>query len=59
MLMMDFPSEAELQKWLDVEPYVVGEVWKDITIHKCNTRDPWQFNRPKEWFEGRGKYVSK
>ena len=53
MLMMDFPSEKEFQEWYDKEPYVTGEVWKDITIHKCNTRDPWQFNRPKEWFEAR------
>lgn len=52
-LMMDFESEEALQEWLDKEPYVVGDVWCDITIHKCNTRDPWQFNRSKEWFESR------
>ena len=52
ILMMSFENKRKLQEWLDVEPYVVGEVWKDITIHKCNTRDPWQFNRTKEWFEG-------
>jgi hypothetical protein len=28
-------------------------VWQDIEIIKCNTRDPWQFNRPKEFFESR------
>ena len=32
-------------------PYVMGEVWRDIQIHKSNTRDPWQFNRPEDWFE--------
>lgn len=53
MLMMDFDSEEALQEWLDIEPYVVGDVWRDITIHKCNTRDPWQFNRAKEWFEAK------
>ncbi|MBT6755761.1 MAG: hypothetical protein HN981_03330 [Candidatus Pacebacteria bacterium] len=51
MYLVDFPSEKELQEWLDNEPYVMGEVWKEITIHKSNTRDPWQFNRDKEWFE--------
>jgi uncharacterized protein YciI len=51
MYVMSFPSEKELQAYLDKEPYVVGEVWQDITIHKSNTRDPWQFNRPQEWFE--------
>lgn len=53
MLLMDFPSEKELHEWLDREPYVIGKVWEEIEIHKCNVRDPWQFNRPKEWFEDR------
>lgn len=53
MLMMDFPSEKELQEWLDTEPYKTGKVWEQVHIHKCKTRDPWQFNRPKEFFEGR------
>ena len=53
MLMMDFPSEKELQDWLDVEPYVTGKVWQTVEIHKCKTRDPWQFNRLKEFFETR------
>lgn len=55
MYVVDFPSEDALQEWLDCEPYVKGEVWKDITIHKSNTRDPWQFNRDKEWFEKRSQ----
>ncbi len=50
-LMMSFESKEQLQAWLDVEPYVVGDVWRDLTIHPCNTREPWQFNRSKEWFE--------
>ena len=55
ILIYDFKDEAELQAYLDWEPYVTGWVWKDIQIHKCNTRDPWQFNRPKEFFEERQK----
>ena len=53
MLVMDFPSEAELNAWLVREPYVTGKVWESVTIHKSSTRDPWQFNRPKEFFENR------
>jgi len=53
MILVDFPSEKELNEWLAEEPYVVGDVWRDITIHKSNTREPWQFNRPREWFEKR------
>lgn len=51
MYVMDFPSEEALQDYLKIEPYVVGDVWRELTIHKSNTRDPWQFNRPEEWFE--------
>jgi len=54
MYMVDFASENELNQWLEVEPYVVGDVWRELKIHKCNTRDPWQFNRPEEWFKSRG-----
>ncbi len=52
MILVKFPSEKELNEWLDTEPYVVDEVWKDLTVHKSNTREPWQFNRTQEWFEG-------
>ncbi|HSX40050.1 MAG TPA: YciI family protein [Candidatus Saccharimonadales bacterium] len=55
MLLMDFPSRKELQEWLDKEPYVTGEVWKSVEILKCNVRDPWQFNRPKEFYTERQK----
>lgn len=53
MIMVDFPSEKELNEWLEKESYVTGDVWRDVTVHKCNTRDPWQFNRDKDWFEKR------
>jgi len=51
MLLMDFVSEGALQEWLAKEPYVTGDVWRSIEIHKCNVRDPWQFSKPKEFFE--------
>jgi uncharacterized protein YciI len=47
-ILMNFPSEKELHEWLDNEPYKTGGVWQSIEILKCNVRDPWQFNRPKE-----------
>jgi len=53
MLLMDFSSEQELQGWLAKEPYMTGDVWKSVEIHKCNVREPWQFNRPKEFFDSR------
>jgi len=53
LYVVDFPSEKELQEWLDKEPYVVGKVWQSITVHKSNTREPWQFNRPKSFFQSK------
>lgn len=51
MYVMHWNSEAGFKEYMKREPYVVGEVWKDIQIHKSNTRDPWQFNRNEGWFE--------
>lgn len=50
---MDFPSRQELDAWLELEPYVVGNVWRHIEVHNCAVRDPWKFNRTKEFFENR------
>lgn len=55
MLLMDFPSKEEFQEWLDKEPYVTEKVWESVEILRCNVRDPWQFNRPKEFYEARQK----
>ena len=52
-LFMDFQDEVALNEWLAREPYVTGKVWQSITVYPCKTRDPWQFNRPKEFFEKR------
>ncbi len=51
LYVVSFKSERELNAWLEKEPYMVGEVWKEVTVHKSNTRDPWQFNRSEEWFK--------
>ena len=32
MLVLDFPSRVELDAWLDVEPYVTGDVWRQVEI---------------------------
>lgn len=53
MAVMDFPSEKELHEWLAREPYVTGNVWKTIEVMQCNVKNPWKFNRPKEFFEER------
>ncbi len=50
---VNFSSEKEFQEYMDKEPYVTGDVWRDVRVHKSNTRNPWQFNRDREWFEKR------
>ncbi|OGK20524.1 hypothetical protein A3C98_02055 [Candidatus Roizmanbacteria bacterium RIFCSPHIGHO2_02_FULL_37_15] len=55
MAVLDFPSEKELKKYLKLEPYVVGKVWKTIEVYKCNVKRPWKFNRPQSFFKEREK----
>ena len=52
-LVMDFPSREELDAYLKVEPYVVGDVWKTVEVRPCSVRNPWQFSRPQEFFDDR------
>ena len=36
MMIADFESREEMQKqWLDNEPYIKGDVWKDIDIKRA------------------------
>lgn len=35
VLIVDFPTREALDGWLKVEPYVVGDVWKQIEITPC------------------------
>lgn len=35
MMVVDYTSKEELDKWLEVEPYVVGKVWEKIEIQPC------------------------
>ena len=55
MAVLDFPSEKELQEYLKIEPYIVGNVWKSVEVSKCNVKSPWKFNHPQSFFEERAK----
>ncbi len=35
MMICDFPSRQKLDLWLKTEPYVTGNVWKDIKINRA------------------------
>jgi uncharacterized protein YciI len=35
VMIVDFPSQKELQAWLEEEPYVTGNVWEQIDIIPC------------------------
>lgn len=47
---LNFANEAEFDAYMKKEPYITGDVWRDLTVHRSNTRNPWQFNHDKEWF---------
>jgi len=32
MLLMEFPTRAELEAWRSADAYTVGGVWKDVTV---------------------------
>jgi len=34
-LVVDFPTREALDEWLEIEPYVVGDVWQRIEISPC------------------------
>jgi len=36
MMVVEYTSRRELDNWLKVEPYVVGDVWQKIDIQPCS-----------------------
>ncbi len=35
VLLVDFPSREALDEWLKIEPYVTGDVWREIDVKLC------------------------
>ena len=35
VLITEFNSREELDKWLEIEPYVTGKVWEKIEVSPC------------------------
>ena len=35
MMVLEYPTQAALEAWLNVEPYVTEGVWDDISITEC------------------------
>lgn len=33
-LHLEFPDEAAFRAWYDAEPYITGDVWRDVTIQR-------------------------
>jgi len=34
-IVVDFPSRDDVDGWLEVEPYMVGDVWRRVEITPC------------------------
>lgn len=45
-MVVDFATRAELDAWLAMEPYVVGNVWKRIDVRRVRVAP--SFERPKK-----------
>lgn len=43
VMVVDFPSREDLDAWLKAEPYVTGDVWRDITVLPCKVGPSFQF----------------
>ncbi|MET9318179.1 hypothetical protein ABZX12_40695 [Kribbella sp. NPDC003505] len=39
LLVLDFPTRADLDAWLAIEPYKTGEVWRRTEVQPCRV-DP-------------------
>ncbi len=35
ILIVDFPTMEDLDEWLKIEPYVLGDVWRKIEVKPC------------------------
>jgi uncharacterized protein YciI len=34
-MVVDFPSRADLDAWLAIEPYMTGGVWEKVEVRRC------------------------
>lgn len=41
-IVVDFPSRDDVDAWLAVEPYVVGDVWRRVEVTACRVGPSWQ-----------------
>jgi len=37
MLLVDFPDRAAVDEWVRVDPYVTGDVWREIEVRPFRT----------------------
>jgi uncharacterized protein len=37
MMVVEFPSRGDLDRWLEIEPYVTEKVWDHIEIKLCKS----------------------
>jgi uncharacterized protein YciI len=46
VIICDFETREELDEWLDIEPYVKGNVWKKIEVKHCKVGPSFTDLRP-------------
>jgi len=40
MMVVEYPDREALEAWLNEEPYVLQDVWDDISINECKIAPP-------------------
>jgi uncharacterized protein YciI len=46
VLIVEYPSRAELDQWLEAEPYVTGRVWEKVEVQPCRVGPSFQSLHP-------------
>jgi uncharacterized protein YciI len=42
ILVVDYPKREDLDAWLKVEPYILGDVWRSVDVRPCRVAPMFQ-----------------
>lgn len=48
VMIMDFPSRADLDQWLANEPYITGKVWEKVEVIPCKVPETFSHCFPEK-----------
>jgi uncharacterized protein len=42
IMVVDYPSRQDLDQWLKIEPYILGDVWRAVEVKPCRVAPMFQ-----------------